>query len=283
MMLSSTLFTLSACSIAPAGHCYPEDPAECDWPPDDSETSVEKAAEEAEKEAEEAECGETPGMACVPAGEFTRGGPGFDWNYPQRKAWISEFEIDVREVSIAEYKQCEAAGVCVAVTQEAPDDRPVEIQWGLAATYCEWRQARLPTEAEWEKAARGALDVRHYPWGDAEPDCDQMNHAPCQDPPALVATGVNPGGESPYGLLHMSGNAGEWVADWTTESGPSQFPYYDYYLTAPYEDPQGPASGDLRAWKGGSYRDTSPLAGHIAMHAHANPLIRAGFRCARSR
>lgn len=233
------------------------------------------------------------GMVLVPAGEFLMGSPqgsgGFSDEQPQRLVYVSAFWIDRHEVTNADYLRFvqttghpAPANATPSVTlweQGLPvpeiDAHPVvNISWHDAVAYCRWAGKRLPTEAEWEKGARGT-DGRRYPWGN-EWDFTRANSASYwagrtvefQDNAAWKAFWVNgegahiakergvkgevltmpvgsfPQGASPYGLFDMAGNAAEWVQDW----------YEPYsYLHAPLADPQGPAGIVLKAMRGGSW------------------------------
>jgi formylglycine-generating enzyme required for sulfatase activity len=198
----------------------------------------------------------------IPAGTFTQGG--LDPNAqpdekPAHKVTMPAFWIDKFDVTNAMYLQCVNAGVCnppqsfssKTVTNyfNNPDynDYPViQVTWGDAAAYCKWAGRRLPTEAEWEYAARGT-DLRTYPWGDDAPDSSRANFN--YEVGDTSKVGSYPAGASPFGLLDMAGNVAQWVSD-----------FYDanYYSKAVTFNPAGPVARTNffgRVIKGGTFQD----------------------------
>jgi serine/threonine-protein kinase len=198
---------------------------------------------------------------------------------PVHQVELSAFAIDATEVTQAAYQACMDAGMCQPPVGPAEDfdpvgraDHPVVwVNWQRALLYCGWAGKRLPTEAEWERAARGT-DGRLYPWGDGAPTCELAVYGEC----AVTAPGPVGAvdGVSPAGAFDLAGNAAEWVID-----------VYDatYYATnTDWTDPSGPMSGLFRVVRGGSYRE--PVEQLPAWHRAAEMPVAAyddlGFRCA---
>ena len=159
-------------------------------------------------------------MVYVPAGEFPYG-PGSTMDVPEHRFYLDAFWIDRTEVTNAQYARCVAAGDCLEPLYPVPYEDPsradhpvVAISFGEADAYCAWAGARLPTEIEWEKAARGT-DGRAFPWGDTF-DPARLNHH-WTEIGDTQPVGSYPEGASPYGALDMAGNACEWVQErWRT-------------------------------------------------------------------
>ncbi len=201
---------------------------------------------------------------------------------PRRRIWLDRYAIDREEVSVANYlqwlaSQPDARALDTSEIDSTVGDRPmVGVTWHEADRYCRAMGKRLPTEAEWEKAARG-VDGRLFPWGDDPPDDRRAVFGRSADGlSALAAVDALAEGRSPYGVLNMAGNAAEWVADW---SG------IDWYVVMPERNPPGPARGRYKVVRGGSWR-SEPVMLRAATRNAASPETRRdtiGFRCASDR
>jgi len=263
-----------------------------------------------------AECYDAETLVFVPEGSFWMGCELGDpdcnsWEYPRHQVTLSPYYIDIYEVTNAEYAdflnlygndcgpaECvddgdtdirvhEDGGVWTA-EEEFTDHPMMEVSWYGAQVFCEYYGGRLPTEAEWEKAAKGADEHYLFPWGDTWID-NAANHAGNHDPwsnPYYVKTnpvGYYDGsdhdgeyqttdGRSPYGAHDMAGNVFEWVNDWFAE---------DYYSTSPELNPQGPAAGTDRVRRGGSwYEYTTYMRTSLRIGSTpTNSYYDVGFRC----
>ncbi len=216
-----------------------------------------------------------------------------DTEQPQRRIWLEYFEIDRDEVSLGEYL------VWLRQPPRAPSDElrnliehvttvlalspgivarwpALYVTWAEASDFCHAHGKRLPTEAEWEKAARGDSG-NLFPWGESPPTpaLAMFGRSHVHDIPIVAPVDTGKDGRSPYGLHHMAGNATEWVEDWFG---------IDYYATMPDRNPPGPARGRYKVVRGGSWK-SSPALLRSATRSGASPDRRAattGFRCARS-
>ena len=234
-------------------------------------------------------------MVMVPAGPFTMGSnDGLPSERPEHSVTLDAYYIDRYEVSLQLYgtflldAKHDAPSTWDDEAATTVGDRPaVGMGWADAAAYCAWAGKRLPTEAEWEKAARGT-DGRRYPWGHMQPFVDIANYNRgiwVSEAITLagvtggvegmsVRHGLKEGGKSPYGLHHMAGNAAEWVADWYDR---------EYYSKSPERNPTGPSSGEKKVLRGGSWADL-PIALRVSARMSAEPEFQdrtIGFRCAR--
>lgn len=245
-------------------------------------------------------------MVCVPAGKFLMGAAETDTSAgederPQHEVYLDAFWIDKTEVTNADFLRCIDEGAChpeiydTTITTYIPYAVHPDYQSHPALIfivddaidYCQWAGRRLPTEAEWEKSARGT-DGRMYPWGESL-DCERANYYLCDNrpepgpdvPPCGYTSSCQTrnvdsqtAGASPYGLLHMSGNVWEWVSDWYST---------DYFTNSPQENPQGPVTGDFRVRKGGG---ATSLAKDLRASSRASGKGehyfdgQMGFRCA---
>jgi iron(II)-dependent oxidoreductase len=217
-----------------------------------------------------------------------------DTELPQRRIWLDAYLIDRDEVTLAEYLV-----FLKSQHREPPEELTrlirhlitvhylpdyvmapwpaLYVTWQEAAEFCRTQGKRLPTEAEWEKAARGA-DGNLFPWGQEPPVAGLavFGRYHVHEIPLVAAVNSGEEGESPYGLRHMAGNVAEWVQDWLG---------FDYYAIMPERNPHGPNSGRYKVVRGGSWRSDPALlraaTRNGAVAEQRSPTI--GFRCARSR
>jgi serine/threonine protein kinase len=226
-------------------------------------------------------------MRLVPQGEFTMGSrEGQQYEAPVHTVFLNDYYIDRNEVTIEAFQRCVDLGACALPTivrsrtrsqyygQEQFNTFPVvNITWFEAERYCEWRGSRLPTEAQWEKAARWdpqSSTAREVPWN-VERELDRLflNYGAGD----TVAVGSFPEGQSAYGVNDMAGNVAEWVYDWFGE---------DFYQVTPFVDPVGPTEGTEKVHRGGSYANLgAELLTWARRRAVPDSRIESvGFRCA---
>ncbi len=224
-------------------------------------------------------------MVAIPAGTFLRGDDQGELDeQPARPVFVAAFTIDRYEVTVGEFREfvrrthyvttAEQQGKPFAETWRVDDfgarfEQPVRyVSWWDADKYCRWLGKRLPTEAEWERAARGDHDARRFPWGAAF-DPNQVSAGD------TAPVGFHLGNRSPFGVFDMSGNVWEWVNDWYRP---------DYYSSdESTTNPQGPAQGDERVIRGGSFTNP-PDDLRVSRRIKNDPNSShrdVGFRCAR--
>lgn len=210
----------------------------------------------------------------IPPGRFRMGDDQGPRNRrPAHEVTISRgFYVDRHEVTVRQFETVMGTGPkAIARLDEHP---VVGVSWADADRYCRKVGGRLPTEAEWEYAARGGLAAKKYPWGDQEV-CSSHGCLANFGGPHEGFSGTAPVGSFPsnrFGLCDMAGNAEEWVADW-----------YDrrYYRRSPAVDPKGPDKGSYRVLRGGGFR-SSPSALNVAERNFGDPkfwILDPGFRC----
>ncbi|OGO28460.1 MAG: hypothetical protein A2Z16_09140 [Chloroflexi bacterium RBG_16_54_18] len=226
-------------------------------------------------------------LVYIPAGVFWRGSENDEPQSrpdekPKQAIYLDAFWIDRTEVTNSMYATCVREGSCGVPSQtssrrnlfyygqEAFDDYPVIfVSWNDADRYCTWAGRRLPSEAEWEKAARG-VDSRIYPWGNEPASSLLANYN--NQVGDTTRTGSYPSGVSPYGVLDLAGNVAEWVADWFDPK---------YYLSAAVINPPGPDQGEFRVQRGGSWLNQA----HVIRTAYRlwnypdSSFEGIGFRC----
>jgi sulfatase modifying factor 1 len=236
-----------------------------------------------------------PNLLEIPGGTFDMGcieadGACDPENQPAHSVTLSPYWIEATEVTVAAYKECVDAGGCTEPGVDVPcsygsplaTQHPINcVNWQQATDYCAWKGRRLPTEAEWEFAARGNTG-RPYPWGSAEASCafahmfvmtSEQSTFGC-DTNDTAPVGSYPDGATLYGGFDMAGNVEEWIADWFSET---------WYAESPANDPIGPAEGTQRVVRGGDYYDAATFNLRTMERARVNPTLAAperGFRCA---
>ena len=233
-------------------------------------------------------------MVSIPEGSFPMGVPkaardgGVD-ERPNHEVFVDDFYIDKYEVTNGRYLQF------VTETRHRTPQHPsdpskgiwkdnmmpesvtnlpvINVDWNDARAYCAWAEKRLPTEAEWEKAAKGPNDWR-FPWGNIEPPQEHANFSQTwRGEATLVQVGIYEKGKSLYGVYDMAGNVWEWVADW-----------YDaeYYQKSPPRNPKGPKTGTYKAVRSSGWQGETPQV-RIFTRIKSLPTDRnnsTGFRCA---
>ena len=217
------------------------------------------------------------GMAYIPAGSFRMGDDSEMYAQVPHMVTLSAYCMDLTEVTVSAYRLCTAIGCSTPTTGNyynwgvaARDNHPINgVDWFQSRAYCQWRGGDLPTEAQWEYAARGSDVANHmYPWGNAAPGL-QLCWGPTS-PSGTCPVRTYPSGNSPFGLFDMAGNVGERTLD-----------FFAYYERTPVTDPTGPTSGSEHVIRGGSW--VSPRV-HAAARDSLTQLFRdntIGFRCSR--
>jgi len=223
-------------------------------------------------------------MVEIPEGPFKMGSNNGDYDEaPEHQVYLATFYIDKYEVTQAEYdrfvKATKRGKPFVPVFDDdiskilKPELAAMGMSWSDAAAYCQWAGKRLPTEAEWEKAAKGEGN-RQYPWGDTLTPMHANLDGEEDGYKYLAPPGKFEAGRSPYGLYDMAGNVAEWVHDTYDDK---------YYSKSPYRDPKGPEDGQNKVIRGGSWRE-SPNGARVSKRFQAK-LWRTdatiGFRCAK--
>ena len=233
-------------------------------------------------------------MVLIPEGSFPMGVPDGDRDggrdeYPRHDVFVNNFYIDKYELTNGRYLEfVKATNHRVpqnpknatrnlwqgeTITELLTDRPVVNVAWADANAYCQWAGKRLPTEAEWEKAAKGTAD-RRFPWGNVEPTNKHLNfNQQWIGEKTLMPVGSYELGKSPFGVYDMAGNVWEWVNDW-----------YDakYYEKSPAKNPTGPVSGTKRVLRGSGWENETPTV-RIFTRVEGDPANRnesTGFRCA---
>jgi len=234
----------------------------------------------------------TPNWISIAGGEFVMGDSRFrPEDQPEHRVLLNPYEIGRYPVTVLEYQKFlddegyreerwwklgGFGGTTEPANWDAQQSHPnspvTGVSWYEAAAYCSWANARLPTEAEWERAARGS-NSRLYPWGNEAPDPSRANYAESARRP-VSPVGLFAHGATPEGIQDLAGNVWEWVSDWYSP---------DYYKSSPKVDPRGPSTGEFKCSRGGSsVLDARYL--RAAFRYRNPPLVQTGsqgFRCVR--
>ena len=224
-------------------------------------------------------------MVLVPTGEFRMGSFGGDPDeLPVHKVYLGAFFMDKYQVTVSQYMRFleatphDSPPEWTLMNKPTNQSRPVaNVDWVDADAYCKWAGKRLPTEAEWEKAARGT-DGRVYPWGNEPPTRFHANSGKevWSNHSALSPVGTFEEGKSPYGIYDMAGNVWEWVSDWYDQ---------EYYQTSPPQNPSGPRRGSHKVVRGGSWGSngiTDLRSSDREIHVPSFRGFGTGFRCAQT-
>ena len=286
LVIGAALFAL-----APAARALDTQDIVVEWSEEGKKLAQERVAKWKTKEE----------MVLIPAGEFLMGSDkktdrlAYRSEIPQRSVYLDAFMIGKYEVTALEYLKFVLATDRLPQLdwrydggnfQDTMAHHPImHVNWYDADAYCKWAGKRLPTEAEWEKAARG-VDGRLFPWGSEYAGPTRANFGrtglsgPVRDRPErlllyppIISVDRYENALSPYGLYQTIGNVAEWVSDWYDQ---------DYYKTAPGRNPKGPETGSQKAFRGGGWMDSTTTM-RAAMRNGTDPKTKInwmGFRCA---